>query len=329
MDSVWRQNLVFVILETPPILYLALAYHIQMLLAAEFGPRAAYAFFWVLFAVVGMLTLFVAFGFRQSGLSYVAGREFLVGYKRRFDKHADDIQLELGPHAKLDVEVDDPDIEIGGVRMGDVEFYTVYGNKDVINYVLISPGPLGKVLDTADKTYIDAGWWIVKGKAYHVVLYEPETRVVDVMRQQLGLEQSVPVYIIREAPGLLKVWDFTAEEAGKLAEKARDAVDALRSKQLMAENLALRQELESLMNARDTVDDLATDKAMAFIQAHLENRKVPKPRVLRLDKWFWIFLIVVILVLFGLYVFGKWFALQQASAPPVRAPTNTTAGGGG
>ena len=328
MDSVWKQNLVFLILESPVLVYILLGRIVYVQLLPSLGPVGAYIVYWLGFAFVGLLTLILFVAVRQSALSSVAGRRFLVGHVYDSTGKAEPIQLQLGEYS-----------EIGETRDGARVYavWTVEDGERVVDYVLVCPRgkELSDVLSASSVWTVEAGWWFADAQVYPVTLYKPSTEAADVLRQEAKLEQSVPVYLIRDAPGLVLdgggINDVDGEEAERNAVDARGVLDALRSKQLYAENLALRQELESLSGARDTIDDLATDKAMAFIQAHLENRKVPKQRAIRLDKWFWIFLIVVVLVAFGLWFASKWFALQQASvsAPQVSAPTNTTAGGGG
>lgn len=124
----------------------------------------------------------------------VAGKRFLVGHVYDRKGQAREIRLQLGEYSLISrVE--------GGWYM-----YVVWRNKNnrkVADYVLLTQKKMEDVLAASSEWEISAAGWFAKAQVYPVTLLEAYSAVIDVMRELANVSGSVPVYYLRDAPGLV------------------------------------------------------------------------------------------------------------------------------
>ena len=315
-----RQDIRILLLEAPLLGYIVPARTIWLKYYAVTGSEtAATLIYWVVFVVICILTAYMFNVMRVSALRRVSGVEYLVGgvYGRGGDDY---LELPLGRYRLLETRRI-PRGELYGHGSGEIDayIYAVFGrDRDTAEYLLVSPQyRLEELLTKTTRWLIDAGWDIVEtDRAYLVTLYRCETRGFDPLKRGGdGEAMDIPIYIVRDAPGLVEMGEAPAamRDGGleTLGVAARDAFDRFRSLQLQLEVESLRRELGAVKRARDTIDDLALDKAMAFIEADSENRKIRRPKLLgfRLGKWGWIAIIVAMVLVFGWWALSRYLAV--------------------
>ena len=289
MEPEQKQMLVMLLLESPLLVFMMVARYVQQGLLAYTGdPRVAQVLYVVAFVLVAIFTAFLFVAIQLSATRSVAGKRFLVGHAYSHDGRAEPIQLELGSYSLLG------EFDYEGEKL---KVYAVYGD-GVIQYVLLSPRELEELLTTASEWTIYTDWWYAEAQVYPVTLHRFEGKAVDVIRQDYNLPMDVPIYAIRDNPAGVVV-----EKLGEsVAEQARRKVDELRSLQLYAENVALRQALESYRAADRDLKTEALKMASAYVEEYLLAQKKPKQRTWKLDKWTALVIVAIIVAVTALAI---------------------------
>jgi len=193
-----KQMLTPILLETPLLLVLALRDLIQQWSYSVTGYNPVFAryVFLFIFIAAAFVTAFLFIFVQMNAYSEVAGKRYLVGHAYDRRGLAEAVQLELGEYT-----------EIGKIRSEDGTEWLVYvvwrvhKSTRVADYVLLTRERLEDALTAASQWNIYVSGWFAKAQVYPVTLLRAESQIVDVLRQDAGLEPNVPVYFLRDYPG--------------------------------------------------------------------------------------------------------------------------------
>lgn len=196
-----KQLLTPIMLEIPILLVIGIRDWLMIYLfqATGYNMQMAKILYIVIFIMAGVLTGFLFLMVQINAQREVSGKRFLVGIKYNRNGIGRKMQKELGIYSF-----------VSKINHDGVEYY-VYavwkkakgtkGMQPIIDYILLIDKTIEEALNAAStwNVYV-AGWW-APAQVYPVTLFELEGKAIDVIREEAGLDQRVPIYIIRDYPG--------------------------------------------------------------------------------------------------------------------------------
>ena len=193
-----KQMITPILLESPLLAVLVLRDWIQQYAyrVAWYNPELARLIFIFVVIAAGFVTGFLALLVMYNAQSAVAGRRFLVGFVYDRRGLAEPVQLMLGEYS-----------EIGKIRGDNGDEWLVYAvwrvhkSTRVVDYVLLTKERLEDALTAASQWDVYASGWFARAQVYPVSLLKAESQVIDVLRQDAGLDPGVPVFYLRDYPG--------------------------------------------------------------------------------------------------------------------------------
>jgi len=221
MREMTKMILMIILLESPLFSFLLLKDFlvIQLYKFTAGNVFMTRVLFFLVFIIIAMVTGFMFIIVHWSAQASVGGKQFLVGHVYKRNQIAEDLQLEFGERTEL------PELTVKINGKSQTWYpYVIWKMKEeerIANYVLLSPVPIQEALIATSKwTIATQGWWAEAEGCYPVTLFELEGKAVDVIREKYKLPAEIPIYVLRDYPGRIKV-DLIEEPTIKPKEKEK------------------------------------------------------------------------------------------------------------